>query len=200
MENTLEMQPLRAVGEIDKPPQPAKTDIDLVERVDTNTTIPATYVDAVAARLSKGHRDYLIERHGTLDLDPVPGISPADPYNWPAWKVSGVNGPMSSVKHANYSENDEPDSSCLPRIDGNLHGERHHPLVQRHHQGIRRLHAAGELSHITTNRCSWWRATSVEAVIQSIRTSAHFPAVFNMQSGLQCWVCQKPGLCIDCRV
>ena len=154
MENTLEMQPLRAVGEIDKPPQPVKTDIDLVERADTNTTIPATYVDAVAARLSKGHRDYLIERHGTLDLDPVPGISPTDPYNWPAWKVSGVNGPMSSVKHANYSENDEPDSSCLPRIDGNLHGERHHPLVQRHHQGIRRLHAAGELSHITTNRCS----------------------------------------------
>lgn len=87
MENTLEMKPLRAVGEIDKPSQPIKTDIDLVERADTNTTIPATYVDAVAARLSKGHRDYLIERHGTLDLDPVPGISPTDPYNWPAWKV-----------------------------------------------------------------------------------------------------------------
>ncbi|OJJ86763.1 putative MFS transporter [Aspergillus glaucus CBS 516.65] len=48
--------------------------------------MPATYVETVAARLSKGHRDYLIERHGTLDLDPIPGISRTDPYNWPTWK------------------------------------------------------------------------------------------------------------------
>ncbi|KAJ9500151.1 hypothetical protein LTR99_008399 [Exophiala xenobiotica] len=32
------------------------------------------------------HRDYLLARHGTLDLDPVPDMSDADPYNWPHWK------------------------------------------------------------------------------------------------------------------
>jgi hypothetical protein len=37
--------------------------------------------------LSEQHQAYLLERHGTLDLDPVPSMDPADPYNWPSWKV-----------------------------------------------------------------------------------------------------------------
>lgn len=38
------------------------------------------------ATLPQSHRDYLLQRHGTLDLDPVPSDDPADPYNWPEWK------------------------------------------------------------------------------------------------------------------
>lgn len=38
--------------------------------------------------LSESHKAYLIERHGKLDLDPIPSMDPADPYNWPSWKVS----------------------------------------------------------------------------------------------------------------
>ncbi|KAL4918315.1 major facilitator superfamily domain-containing protein [Aspergillus aurantiobrunneus] len=38
------------------------------------------------AVLSEQHQAYLLQRHGTLDLDPVPSIDPADPYNWPLWK------------------------------------------------------------------------------------------------------------------
>ncbi|KAL4963769.1 putative MFS multidrug transporter [Aspergillus stella-maris] len=34
------------------------------------------------------HQAYLFERHGTLDLDPIPSMDPADPYNWPSWKKS----------------------------------------------------------------------------------------------------------------
>lgn len=63
-----------------------KTDIDLVESAGQNRA--ATYGESVAARLPKAHRDYLMERHGTLDLDPIPGMGAADPYNWPEWKVS----------------------------------------------------------------------------------------------------------------
>lgn len=37
--------------------------------------------------LSEPHKAYLVERHGTLDLDPLPSMDPADPYNWPLWKV-----------------------------------------------------------------------------------------------------------------
>lgn len=48
----------------------------------------ASYTDAVAAQLSTSHRDYLLQRHGTLHLDPVPSMDPADPYNWPTWKVN----------------------------------------------------------------------------------------------------------------
>lgn len=34
------------------------------------------------------YRDYLISRHGTVDLDPLPDMTDADPYNWPKWKVN----------------------------------------------------------------------------------------------------------------
>ncbi|KAJ7615307.1 major facilitator superfamily domain-containing protein [Roridomyces roridus] len=32
--------------------------------------------------LSPEHQHYLLQRHGTLDLDPMPSMDPADPYNW----------------------------------------------------------------------------------------------------------------------
>ncbi|WPH00812.1 MFS general substrate transporter [Acrodontium crateriforme] len=35
------------------------------------------------AALSSEHRNYLLKRHGTLALDPVPDMHDADPYNWP---------------------------------------------------------------------------------------------------------------------
>lgn len=63
-----------------------KADIDLIESGGHGRA--ATYEESVAAHLPKAHRDYLLERHGTLELDPIPGMGPADPYNWPEWKVS----------------------------------------------------------------------------------------------------------------
>jgi hypothetical protein len=37
---------------------------------------------------TRSDRDqYLLQRHGTLDLDPMPTADPADPLNWPSWKV-----------------------------------------------------------------------------------------------------------------
>ena len=41
----------------------------------------------VSEDLSLEHRDYLIARHGTTDLIPLPTMDPADPLNWPSWKV-----------------------------------------------------------------------------------------------------------------
>lgn len=46
----------------------------------------ATNIEADAAHLSEGHRQYLLKRHGTLELDPMPDFGDADPYNWPTWK------------------------------------------------------------------------------------------------------------------
>lgn len=63
-----------------------KADIDLIESAGNGHAV--TSVESMVARLPKAHRDYLMERHGTLELDPIPGMSPADPYNWPEWKVS----------------------------------------------------------------------------------------------------------------
>jgi hypothetical protein len=41
----------------------------------------------LSGKLSPQHRDFLIARHGTADLIPLPTMDPADPFNWPAWKV-----------------------------------------------------------------------------------------------------------------
>lgn len=76
----------------------AKTDVDFVESVGADQV--GTYGESVAARLPKAHRDYLLERHGTLELDPIPGMGPADPYNWPEWKVS--EHLTAGKKRANY--------------------------------------------------------------------------------------------------
>jgi hypothetical protein len=38
-------------------------------------------------QISDEHREYLISRHGTADLDPLPSMDIADPHNWPGWKV-----------------------------------------------------------------------------------------------------------------
>jgi hypothetical protein len=53
------------------------------------TATHATYLEpAELAHLSEEHRQYLLAKHGTFELDPVPLMTDADPYNWPSWKVS----------------------------------------------------------------------------------------------------------------
>ena len=42
--------------------------------------------DGAIGDLSLEHRDYLIERHGTVALNPIPTMDPADPLNWPSWR------------------------------------------------------------------------------------------------------------------
>ncbi|CAG8207558.1 unnamed protein product [Penicillium salamii] len=60
---------------------PAKYDSDYFEEKDAGfeEVSPGTL-------LSEPHKSYLIQRHGTLDLDPIPSMDPADPYNWASWK------------------------------------------------------------------------------------------------------------------
>lgn len=48
----------------------------------------ASNADISNATLSSEHQDYLLSRHGTLELIPMPSMHPVDPLNWPSWKVS----------------------------------------------------------------------------------------------------------------
>lgn len=64
--------------------------LDNVEQVPTN----GTQLSIAAAALPRDHQEYLLERHGTLDLDPVPGFGNADPYNWPEWRVGYNNSTL----------------------------------------------------------------------------------------------------------
>jgi hypothetical protein len=47
--------------------------------------------DVANATLASEHREYLLQRHKTLTLEPLPSADPADPLNWPSWKV-GYSG------------------------------------------------------------------------------------------------------------
>lgn len=60
-------------------PNASSSDVEIGHRA-TNISV------GEAGHLPQEHRDYLIKRHGTLDLDPIPSADPADPYNWPTWK------------------------------------------------------------------------------------------------------------------
>lgn len=91
----MELRPHRAEDDVLEDPVPAKADINLVES--TETGIPSKYADIVASRLSRAHRDFLMEHHGTLDLDPIPSMDLADPYNWPAWKVCNLNSNLTMM-------------------------------------------------------------------------------------------------------
>lgn len=57
----------------------------------------AFYVEDQVAHLTEEHRQYLLTRHGTLDLDPIPDMNDADPYNWPRWRVNS-NCPLCSAR------------------------------------------------------------------------------------------------------
>jgi hypothetical protein len=58
-----------------------KGDSEYVERL-AHANTNATYIEKEEiATLSEEHGDYLLRRHGTLNLDPIPGLGDADPYN-----------------------------------------------------------------------------------------------------------------------
>jgi hypothetical protein len=58
------------------------------EQIKRETSPDASHLEeAKNAHLSKEHKAYLVQRHGTYDLNPLPSMDPADPLNWPNWKV-----------------------------------------------------------------------------------------------------------------
>ncbi|KAE8317395.1 major facilitator superfamily domain-containing protein [Aspergillus transmontanensis] len=74
--------------------KPARHDL---EKDDASSPVPGDKYDLESSvqletkdenPLTEDHRQYLLQRHGTVDLDPLPDMTDADPYNWPTWKKS----------------------------------------------------------------------------------------------------------------
>ncbi|KAK9773094.1 putative Major facilitator superfamily (MFS) profile domain-containing protein [Seiridium cardinale] len=59
-------------------PKMEKTQLEDTERQNGQAPASNSVED-----LSDEHRQYLMDRHGHLALEPVPSMDPADPYNWP---------------------------------------------------------------------------------------------------------------------
>jgi hypothetical protein len=70
----------------------SKTAKDIIRSSKDDKIIRYENIDQHGTRenvqISVEHRAYLLQRHGTLDLNPLPSSDPADPLNWPTWKVS----------------------------------------------------------------------------------------------------------------
>ncbi|KAJ4245211.1 hypothetical protein NW762_014081 [Fusarium torreyae] len=58
------------------------------ERVPNNEVHVLETPNNPSVSISREHAKYMMERHGILDLNPMPGPDKTDPYNWPNWKVS----------------------------------------------------------------------------------------------------------------
>ena len=57
------------------------------EHLEPSRTYETYFEKEDIAALSTEHREYLLKRHGTLDLDFIPAFGDADPYNWSTVKV-----------------------------------------------------------------------------------------------------------------
>jgi hypothetical protein len=103
---------------------PPKATADYVEEKDLDSNDPTRF-------LSESHKAYLVERHGTLDLDPIPSIDPADPYNWPLWKVK-LNTILHMCIADSLTENGQSEPGRFPRLHGYLHSRRDHLCLRGH--------------------------------------------------------------------
>ena len=81
----------------------------------------AFYVEDRVAHLSEEHRQYLLARHGTLDLDPIPDMNDADPYNWPRWRVRILSAVSRGMRADQRIEKPQPGSRRVPRHDRSVY-------------------------------------------------------------------------------
>ena len=103
-----------------------KHDDDFVEKVEPTQTRATYYPTNDIDNITPAHREYLLEKYGTLELDPIPDFGDADPYNWPAWKVrSPTQLKDSSCLSGIIPENHQPSARRLPRHDGHLYRRIH---------------------------------------------------------------------------
>lgn len=63
-------------------PSDLRQDIVMSDSPDDKGTIELVEESGHLNSLTAAHQQYLLERHGRTDLDPLPSASPQDPLNW----------------------------------------------------------------------------------------------------------------------
>jgi hypothetical protein len=104
------------------------------------------------------HRDYLMRRHGTLDLNPLPSVDPADPLNWTQTKVYLV-GPDSCQSSLTYRALCPPEKSqSCPAVRqwpaSNLYCLFSNPSIRGAVKGLTPVRPEYHLSHRLAGRFS----------------------------------------------
>ena len=130
--------------------------------------------------LTPDHREYLIKRHGTFSLDPLPSSDPADPYNWPAWKVYTLTLSTYSLL-TTTAEKYQHNPGVLSSFHDDLLRCRHHSCIRKHCHGPRRLHSKDIILSFCPDHCDWNRPIVLETDIRSLRTTAGLACQYVMQ-------------------
>lgn len=160
-----------ASTDLEKAEQHAPSSREHAERI-TPTETHATYIDKENVQnLSEEHKQYLLQRHGTLDLDPIPGFGDADPYNWPSWKVR-YTIQAAKIMYLFPSESYEFDPRRIPCHDGYLYSILHSVGLSRHCRKSQSAIAADDIFNLFMHR-HLRRSTPILATSsRSIRTTA----------------------------
>lgn len=90
-----------------------------VEQLSTSAQQVTLGEPSTIDELLEEHRAYLLERHGTLDLDPIPGFRDADPYNWSSTNVSYLSGLHAGANI--FLEGCQSGACRISRHDGHFH-------------------------------------------------------------------------------
>ena len=160
-----------------------KHDDDFVEKVEPTLTHATYYPTNDIADLTPAHREYLLEKYGTLELDPIPDFGDADPYNWPSWKVRSPTE-LSNVccLPGISAENHQPTARRLPRHDGHLYCCVHSGSIHTHRRRSWCEPYTSKLPNVSSNSHPWRSTAVLETVVQPLRTTAHIPHFSNLQS------------------
>ncbi|TVY85993.1 hypothetical protein LAWI1_G008258, partial [Lachnellula willkommii] len=128
--------------------------------------IDSSHLENGIGDLSVQHREYLLARHGTLDLNPLPSMDPADPLNWPAWK----NG-VQFILYFFFS----PETLYV----------RNSPVPQNDHSSFRRQYL--NFGKLGPNPLSWrdfWMPIRLFAYPNILLPTVAYSMVFNFTSVL----------------
>lgn len=175
-----------------------KSESEPVERLGQTKT-HATYIEREeVAMLSAEHRSYLLRRHGTLELDPVPGHGDADPYNWPTWKVVYLFSSGSSnfllIHCIRATESHESYSCRHTRLYGHLYSRIHSIGIHRNCCGSRRKPSTSHIPHISPNCYPWRRPFVLETRSEPLWAPTCLPSFTHLQCCRQHRLRQKPLL------
>lgn len=135
-----------------------------IEHLKLSETCRTYYDPSEIHDLPEEHKAYLLERHGTLELDPVPGFGDADPFNWTSQKVCENARAFVRATNKKQLESYQSPPCCLSHHDGYFHSRFNTIRIQRHRSGPRTESPNDHISDFALHRnfghCSTGLATA----------------------------------------
>lgn len=162
------------------------------------TPTHATYYEPLDINeLTEAHRKYLLERHGTLSLDPLPDYGDADPYNWSSTKVRILV--MCTLLRAKFqhSESGQSAAGCLSCDDGDFHSSFDSIRVREYCRRSPREPSTNNIPHITFHRYPWRCSIVLATHFKTLRPTTGLPCITHLRRSWKHWMCRESLVCID---